>query len=73
MAGGGYDHRYSAHKNKFVEEWNGRREITEMGFNVDGKIAFKIVLGTVLIPYGIYTLVRNEAIQTGDRRYQNIC
>jgi hypothetical protein len=26
-----------AHKNKFVEEWNGRREITEKTFELSGK------------------------------------
>lgn len=59
-------------KNKFVEEWNGRREITEKAFNVDGKNAMRIVFYAVAVPYFFYSWTRKEFVMKGDRRYKDM-
>ena len=35
MGGGAFNDTMHVRKNKFVEEWNGRREITEQAFEVN--------------------------------------
>mmetsp|Transcript_18245 Transcript_18245/g.37014 ORF Transcript_18245/g.37014 Transcript_18245/m.37014 type:complete len:97 (+) Transcript_18245:635-925(+) len=72
MAGGGFDHRYGVNKNKFVEEWNGRREITELAFEFDAKNSFNVFFFGAVIPYGMYSLFHSELKRTGGRRYQDI-
>jgi hypothetical protein len=59
-------------KNKFMEEWNGKREITEKTFTVDFDGAPILVLYLMIIPYGIYTWTRSEFLSGGDRRYKEI-
>jgi hypothetical protein len=71
MAGGPIPARYKVKKNKFVEEWNGRREITEKSFEVDAKMAANLLLYVVALPYGAYTLTRSEFHSKGDRRYKD--
>ena len=71
MAGGPIPYSYKVKKNKYVEEWNGRREITEKSFTADvGKVA-SIFFYVVVLPYGIYTLTRSEFHSKGDRRYKD--
>ena len=60
MAGGPIPARYKVTKNKFVEEWNGRREITEKAFVCDAKMAANLFLYVVALPYGAYVLTRSE-------------
>lgn len=69
MAGGGLTDKMHVQKNKFVEEWNGRREITEMAFTVNPGNLFAIIVMAVVIPYGIYDMTRTELLSKGDRRY----
>ena len=57
-------------KNKFVEEWNGRREITEQAFEVNLSNLPVILFFCVLFPYGIYSSSWAELIRKGDPRYQ---
>ena len=69
---GGYPSNLKVKKNKFVEEWNGRREITEKAFELDqGKLP-SIILTLIIIPAGIYLWVRGEFESKGDRRYKNM-
>eukprot|EP00545_Synedropsis_sp_CCMP1620_P006460 CAMPEP_0119013820 /NCGR_PEP_ID=MMETSP1176-20130426/9050_1 /TAXON_ID=265551 /ORGANISM="Synedropsis recta cf, Strain CCMP1620" /LENGTH=72 /DNA_ID=CAMNT_0006966939 /DNA_START=135 /DNA_END=353 /DNA_ORIENTATION=+ len=69
---GGYPSNLKVKKNKFVEEWNGRREITEKAFTMDvGKVP-TIFITLVVIPAGIYYWVRGEFQARGDRRYKNM-
>ena len=71
MAGGPIPARYKVTKNKFVEEWNGRREITEKAFVCDAKMAANLFLYVVVLPYGAYVLTRSEFQSKGDRRYKD--
>jgi hypothetical protein len=71
MAGGPIPARYKVKKNKYVEEWNGKREITEKSFTVDETMAANLFLYVVVLPYGIYTLTRSEFHSKGDRRYKD--
>ena len=73
MAGGaGYSPRMAVKKNKYIEEWNGRREITTQSFELSQKNVGKFLLYIVFIPYGIYTAARTEMIHSGERRYQDV-
>jgi hypothetical protein len=69
---GGFPADMAAKKNKFIEEWNGKREITERSFVVDFAGAPVLVFFLMVVPYGIYTWTRSEFHSKGDRRYQNI-
>mmetsp|Transcript_5498 Transcript_5498/g.13074 ORF Transcript_5498/g.13074 Transcript_5498/m.13074 type:complete len:102 (+) Transcript_5498:123-428(+) len=71
MAGGPIPARYKVTKNKFVEEWNGRREITEKIWECDQKMAAQLFLYVVVVPYGFYSLTRGEFQSKGDRRYKD--
>jgi hypothetical protein len=71
MAGGPIPARYKVKKNKYVEEWNGKREITEKTFTVDTTMAANLLLYVVVLPYGAYTLTRAEFQSKGDRRYKD--
>lgn len=68
----GFPARYAVKKNKFVEEWNGKREITEKTFGIEFGTMPTLVFYLMLVPYGIYTLSRSEMINRGDRRYQDV-
>jgi hypothetical protein len=71
MAGGPIPQMYKVKKSKFVEEWNGRREITEKSFEATESMVAKVFFYVVVIPYGIYTLTRSEFQNKGDRRYKD--
>jgi hypothetical protein len=71
MAGGPIPARYKVAKNKFVEEWNGRREITEKIWECDQKMAANLFLYVIVIPFGWYSLTRGEFQSNGDRRYKD--
>eukprot|EP00536_Pseudo-nitzschia_multiseries_P006621 jgi/Psemu1/304279/fgenesh1_kg.144_\ len=71
MAGGPIPARYKVTKNKFVEEWNGKREITEKTWECDSKMAANLFLYVVAIPFGWYSLTRGEFQSKGDRRYKD--
>lgn len=59
-------------KNKFMEEWNGQREITEKTFALEyGDVPTFLAL-LVIFPYGVYTWSRSEVLSKGDRRYQDL-
>eukprot|EP00563_Minutocellus_polymorphus_P008333 CAMPEP_0181022926 /NCGR_PEP_ID=MMETSP1070-20121207/1772_1 /TAXON_ID=265543 /ORGANISM="Minutocellus polymorphus, Strain NH13" /LENGTH=96 /DNA_ID=CAMNT_0023099895 /DNA_START=363 /DNA_END=653 /DNA_ORIENTATION=- len=60
-------------KNKYVEEWNGRREITEKAFNATGANVANIVFYAAVLPLGVYWLARSELEKKGDRRYKDMC
>ena len=60
-------------KNKYVEEWNGRREITEKAFNASGANVANIVFYAAVLPLGVYWLGRSELEKKGDRRYKDMC
>ena len=60
-------------KNKYIEEWNGRREITEKAFNASGANVANIIFYAAVLPLGVYCLARSELEKKGDRRYKDIC
>jgi hypothetical protein len=72
MAGGPIPHSYKVKKNKFVEEWNGRREITEKSFTARPEKVLALFFYVLVLPYGVYTLTRSEFHSKGDRRYKNL-
>jgi len=69
MGDGPFTDAMHVKKNKFVEEWNGRREITEQTFEVNPSNLPTILVMCVLIPYGIYSATRAELVKKGDPRY----
>ncbi|KAI2490653.1 hypothetical protein MHU86_23924 [Fragilaria crotonensis] len=69
---GGFPSKLKVKKNKYVEEWNGKREITEKSFKMDQEKLPTVLVTLVFIPLGIYTLIRAEMATTGDRRYKNV-
>ena len=73
MGGGPFPYSLNVKKNKFVEEWNGRREITEKAFEADGSTVPWIITLCVVIPYGLYSVARDELSKTGGRRYKDMC
>ena len=54
-------------KNKYVEEWNGRREITEKAFQATGGNVANIVICAAIIPLGVYWLGRSELENQGEQ------
>lgn len=71
MAGGPIPANYKVKKNKFIEEWNGRREITERTFEATTETVMSLIFYVVVLPYGIYALTRGEFQSKGDRRYKD--
>jgi hypothetical protein len=69
MGDGPFTDAMHVKKNKFVEEWNGRREITEMAFEVGPGNLPALLIFCVAIPYGIYAATRSEFIRKGDPRH----
>lgn len=59
-------------KNKFIEEWNGQREITEKSFSIGPAEVPTFVIYLLLVPYGIYTWSRSEFLNRDDRRYHDV-
>jgi len=57
----------------YVEEWNGRREITEKSFRVTGKTLPSILMLGVVFPFAVYAVCRSELEKTGGRRYKDMC
>ena len=47
-------------KNKFIEEWNGTREITEKTWTIDGSNVVSLVVSVVIFPTICYTLMKSE-------------
>jgi hypothetical protein len=72
MAGGPIPASYKVKKNKYIEEWNGRREITEKSFTARPQKVLAIFFYIVVLPLGCYTLTRSEFLSKGDRRYKDM-
>lgn len=72
MGGGPYPYNLGVKKNKFIEEWNGRREITEKSFNASGKTVPWIIALCLVVPYSVYSVSRDELSKTGGRRYKDM-
>eukprot|EP00956_Cyclotella_meneghiniana_P011515 scaffold16169_cov62-Cyclotella_meneghiniana.AAC.6 len=71
MGDGPYTDAMHVKKNKYVEEWNGRREITEQAFEVGPKNIVSILVCCVGFPYLVYYMTRTELLEgRGDPRYK---
>ena len=70
MGGGVYPYRMNVNKNKFVEEWNGRREMTEKAFFVDGRKVAPLVFYCMVVPFGFYYYTGMELRTTGGRKFK---
>lgn len=66
---GAFPARMAAKKNKFFEEWNGKREITNLDFKMDAGGARMMFLYVMVVPFGIYSWSKAEFKGRGDRRY----
>jgi len=73
MGGGPFPYGLNVKKNKFVEEWNGRREITEKAFKANRKTVPWIICLTMVVPYAFYAVTKDELRKTGGRRYNEMC
>eukprot|EP00538_Stauroneis_constricta_P005710 CAMPEP_0119550934 /NCGR_PEP_ID=MMETSP1352-20130426/4360_1 /TAXON_ID=265584 /ORGANISM="Stauroneis constricta, Strain CCMP1120" /LENGTH=73 /DNA_ID=CAMNT_0007596927 /DNA_START=87 /DNA_END=308 /DNA_ORIENTATION=+ len=71
MAGGPIPAHIKVKKSPMVEEWNGRREITEKSFTARPAKVAQILLYVVAVPYGFYSMARTEFHMIGDRRYKD--
>lgn len=69
---GGFDPKMAVKKNKFMEEWNGKREITEKSFSVGFGDAPVFFIYAILVPYGVYTWSRSELLSRGNPKYRDI-
>ena len=72
MGGGPFPSSMGVHKNKFVEEWNGKREITEKTWEVGQANLPALFLMCFVIPYGVYAWTRAEFESKGDSRYKEM-
>jgi hypothetical protein len=72
MAGGGMDHRMGVKKNKLIEEWTGRREITEQAFSVNASNVKALFLTCVVFPVGVFYFTKQELNDQGGRRYKQV-
>jgi len=72
MAGGPFPYNLGVKKNKFIEEWNGRREITEKAFVAGGKNVPWIITLCLIFPYSVYAVSKDELSKTGGRRYKDM-
>ncbi len=71
---GGFPANMAVKKNKFVEEWNGKREMTEKTFAVNFADIPKLLMTLFVVPYGIYTWSRSEFVNAAnDDRYKELC
>ncbi|GAX27028.1 hypothetical protein FisN_9Lh344 [Fistulifera solaris] len=71
---GGFPANMAVKKNKFMEEWNGKREITEKSFEVNFANIPTLVMTLLVVPYGIYTWSRSEFLNgSDDPRYKDLC
>ena len=68
----GYPADFACKKNKYVEEWNGLREITEKTFQFNFQDLPTFVACLVLVPLGLYYGTRQEFLDRDDRRYKDI-
>lgn len=69
---GGYPADMAVKKNYVLEEWNGKREITERSFKMTPELLPTFIVYVLVIPYGIYTWTRSEMLSRGDRRYKEV-
>mmetsp|Transcript_1523 Transcript_1523/g.2081 ORF Transcript_1523/g.2081 Transcript_1523/m.2081 type:complete len:96 (+) Transcript_1523:37-324(+) len=70
MGGGPFNHEFDVHKSKLVEEWNGRRELTDIVFQVNmGKLPH-IFAWLVGFPYFVYWMSKTESKKYDPRRYK---
>ncbi|EJK70082.1 hypothetical protein THAOC_08591 [Thalassiosira oceanica] len=68
MGDGAFTDAMHVKKNPYVEEWNGRREITEKAFEVTQDNLLPLILMCVAFPYGIYHFTRKEMLIKKDPR-----
>lgn len=59
-------------KNKFLEEWNGLREITDLSYQIEGGRLPRIIILALVIPFGVFHWVRAEFVSKGDHRYKDM-
>lgn len=73
FAGGPWSHKMDVKKNKFVEEWNGRREMTEHSFELSRKNVPTLILTCLILPGLVWKCVSQELHATGGPKFQDTC
>lgn len=70
---GGHPAKMAIKKNMYLEEWNGKREITERTFEINGIDIPRLVFFVMIVPFGIYSWSRSELINAQrDHRYKEV-
>ena len=70
---GAYPGSMAVKKNKYMEEWNGKREITEKTFGIEFSDVPTFLTYLVIFPVVIYTWTRSEFInKNDDPRYKDL-
>uniref|UniRef100_A0A7S1UQC5 Uncharacterized protein n=1 Tax=Grammatophora oceanica TaxID=210454 RepID=A0A7S1UQC5_9STRA len=68
----GYPANMKAQPNKWVDEWNGLKEITEYTFEVTQGNVGHLLLWAVAFPVWTYWYTRDEFCRYGDRRFKEL-
>lgn len=69
---GGFPPSMAVKKNIHMEEWNGKREMTEQTFEIGYADVPMLIFYGILVPYGVYTATRTEFLSGDDTRYHDI-
>jgi len=59
-------------KNPFVEEWNGRREITEESAEFNARTVPIMLFTCAIFPYACFKMISNEAKSRPEIRQRGI-
>jgi hypothetical protein len=68
----GFPADFAVKKNIFIEEWNGKREITNLTFKFRAEDIPTFLFLIILFPYGLYTVARMDLHNGGDRRFKEL-
>jgi hypothetical protein len=62
----------AVHKNKYIEEWNGAREVTEEKFQFTWENAPTVFLSGFGFPFLVYWVTRSDLKQNGDYHFDDL-
>ena len=70
---GGFPPNWRVKKNMFMEEWNGKREVSDKIFEFDSNAVPTFVFGLIVFPVGLYYMARWEFQKRDPRRFKDVC
>ena len=56
-----------------MEEWNGKREVSDKIFEFDSNAVPTFVFGLIVFPVGLYYMARWEFQKRDPRRFKDVC